>query len=161
QRVAKTYLVDSRRTTVRVEPNVGGLLKRALGLGKSEEDEGAAPAVKPETNRVAERTGCKAKAERPADFPEKPPLKPLLESIPDVEHLDRTLPNGLKVVVIPNHEVPYVTMTLGMKYGAWADDPAKPGVASMTLGMLEKGTKSHSATELAEETEFNAISLGG
>src|SRR5262249_56164055 len=26
QRVAKTYLVDSRRTTVRVEPNVGGLL---------------------------------------------------------------------------------------------------------------------------------------
>src|SRR5262249_14990114 len=98
QRVAKTYLVDARRTTVRIEPSVGGMLKGMLGLGKhTAEDEGAAPAKKPKVDRVAERTGCKSSAKRPADFPDKPPLHKLLESIPDAEHLDRTLPSGLKV----------------------------------------------------------------
>lgn len=161
QRVAKKYLVPERRTIVRVEPNMGGMLKGLFGGKGPEEDEGAAPASKPTTIRVAARTGAKAKAERPKDFPAKPPMQALLEEIPKVEHAEKTLSNGLKVVVIPNHEVPYVTMTLGLKCGAWAEDPAKPGVANMALAMLTKGTKKHTAAKLAEELEFNALSLGG
>ncbi|MBI4664407.1 MAG: insulinase family protein [Verrucomicrobia bacterium] len=162
QRVAKTYLTPERQTTVRVEPSLLTMFKNLIGFGKGPaEDEGAAALASGGPNRVAPRTGAKAETNRPESFPARPPKQPLLEEIPDVPHVDRTLPNGLKVVVIPNHEVPFVTMTLGLKYGAWAEDPAKPGVASMTLSMLDKGTKRRTAAEFAEETEFNAISVGG
>jgi zinc protease len=163
QRVAQKYLVPERRTTVRVEPSLGGMLKSLFGGGQGpSEDEGAAPvAAAAEPNRVAPRTGPKAAAQRPAGFPAAPPLKPLLDEIPEIAHVGRTLPNGLKVVVIPNHEVPFVTLQLSLKYGAWTEDAARPGVASMTLGMLTQGTSRFTAAQLAEEIEYNAMTLGG
>ncbi|MCK6486056.1 MAG: insulinase family protein [Phycisphaerae bacterium] len=163
QRVAKTYLATDRRTTVRIEPSLGGMLKSLIGLGKGQpEDEGAAEAEAPAgENVVAPRTGCKASVKRPEGFPAEPPVQPLLEAIPRIPFDTKTLPNGLKVVVVANREVPYVSITLGIKYGAWADDAARPGVASMTLSMLTEGTAKHTAVELAEEIEFNALTLGG
>jgi zinc protease len=161
QRVAKIYLSAERRTTMRVEPSLGNMLKNLIGLGKGKgEDEGAAPAAGA-TNRVALRAGAKAAWQRPATFPAQPPRMALLTDVPKVSHEARTLPNGLKVVVIPNHEVPFVTMELGLKAGAWAENPSKPGVASMTLSMLGKGTRRHTAAEFAEKTEFNAIAIAG
>ncbi|MEE8170320.1 MAG: insulinase family protein, partial [Phycisphaerae bacterium] len=162
QRVARTYLALERRTEVRVEPSIGGMLKNMLGFGKGPvEDEGAAEVAASGENRIAQRTGVKATAVRPADFPSVPPMKPLLEEIPHVRSVEKTLPNGLRVVVIPNDEIPFVTMTLGLKYGAWADDASRPGVASMALQMLTQGTEKHSAVELAEEIEYNALTLSG
>lgn len=162
QRVAKTYLTPTRRSTIRVEPSLGGMLKNLIGMGKGQpEDEGAATVTNTGPNRIAQRVGAKASWSRPADFPNRPPRKPLLEDVPAVAKVERMLSNGLKVVVVPNHEVPFVTMKLGLRYGAWAEDPQKPGVASMTLAMLDKGTKQHTAAQFAEEVEFNAIELGG
>ncbi len=73
--------------------------------------------------------------------------------------LGETFPNGLRVVVLENHEVPFVTATLGILSGAFTDDPARPGVAAMACSMITKGTETRSAAELAEELESNAISL--
>jgi len=71
------------------------------------------------------------------------------------------LPNGLKVVVVPNDEVPFTTAMLGLKYGAWAENPKTPGVASMAMNMLTKGTKNYTSEELAEKIDFNALTLSG
>ena len=68
-----------------------------------------------------------------------------------------TLPNGLKVVVVPKPGVPFVSMSLELMSGAWSE--TKPGTASMTLQMLTRGTGKHSEKELAEELETYAIDI--
>jgi predicted Zn-dependent peptidase len=62
-------------------------------------------------------------------------------------------------MVVPNHEVPFVSVQLGLLAGAWTE--TKPGTASMTLNLLTKGTSSHTEAALAEELETYAISLDG
>ena len=158
-RVAKEYLKPERETKVVVQPEYGGFLKGLFGGKDGDVDEGATPAVKPAENRIAKRGGLRADLQRPADFPTQPPMATLLESVPQVAQESVTLSNGLKVVVVPNHEVPFVTMTFGILNGAWTEE--KPGTASLAAGLVTKGTDKHSAAELAEELEFNAISLSG
>ncbi|MCL4693282.1 MAG: insulinase family protein [Candidatus Hydrogenedentes bacterium] len=150
QRVAKTYITPKRQTVLRVTPNPEK---------KIDEDE-TAPVAPPETEKV-ERKGPKVGVEHPDWFPMKPPVASMIDELPEIEKAAHTLENGLKVVVVPNHEVPFVTVTLGSTYGAWAEDPATPGVAAMTYSMLTQGTENYTAAELAETIEFNAITLSG
>lgn len=157
QRVAKKYLTNRNRIQVLIEPSMGGFLKGMFGGGQDEETE-QAPLAEGE-NRIAKRTGAKASAKRPADFPSEPPMTALLDDFPEVPHTSKTLANGLKVVVVSNHEVPMVTMRLGIKSGAWTE--IKPGTTSFTMNMLTKGTKTRDAKQLAEVLESNAISLSG
>jgi zinc protease len=159
-RVARTYLIDSHETTVIVEPESGAMLSMLFGGSKKKEDisEGAAPVTRPTTNRVAVRGEPRTHLKPPADFPEKPPVAKLLESIPEVPHHNTVLDNGLRVVVVPNHKVPFVTLMLGVLNGAWTED--SPGIASTACSMITQGSKDHSAAQMAEELEFNAISLG-
>ncbi|MGH7179206.1 MAG: M16 family metallopeptidase [Tepidisphaeraceae bacterium] len=158
-RVASEYLIAQRQTTVVIEPSMGELLKSFL-KGKNE-DEGAAPATKPAENRVAQRSGPKAHAVRPTAFPTTAPLQPLLDEFPKVPREEKTLSNGLKVVVVPNDEVPLVTMTLGIKFGAWTDDSSHIGAASMSASLITQGTEHFDSAELAHELEAHAISLTG
>ncbi|MCG8404305.1 MAG: insulinase family protein [Phycisphaerales bacterium] len=157
QRVAKKYLKKRNRIQVLVEPSVGGFLKGLIG-GKKEDETEEAPLAEGD-NRIAKRTGAKAAAKRPADFPSEPPMTAMLDEFPEVPYASKMLDNGLKVVVVSNHEVPMVTMRLGVKSGAWTE--AKPGVASFAMSMLTKGTKTRNAKQLAEVLESNAISLTG
>jgi zinc protease len=83
----------------------------------------------------------------------------LLESVPRLDHSRRQLPNGLKVLVVRNHEVPFVSVQLRLLAGSWAE--LKPGAASMAMQMLTKGTAKHDEGELAEESETYAVSLLG
>lgn len=160
KRVANLYLVKERETEGIVQPQIGSMFKKLLGFGKEEDvDEGAAPVEKPEVNRVATRGGCRADLKHPSWYPDKPPVAPLTTTVPQIEHHKMTLDNGLKVVVVPNREVPFVTLKLGVLHGAWTE--AQPGVASMAASMITKGSAEHTAAEMAEELEFNAISLSG
>lgn len=149
-RVARAYLAPERRTLLHVVPNPS----------KGLPDEESAPLAAPETDEV-QREGVKVNVARSASLPEKPPIQPLLDELPQPDTFEQTLANGLRVVVVPNKEVPYVTVLLGLKYGAWAEDPAAPGTASMTMAMLTKGTKNYTAEELAEKIEYNALTLAG
>ncbi|MBN2309689.1 MAG: insulinase family protein [Candidatus Hydrogenedentes bacterium] len=147
ERVARAYLAPERATTVRVTPD-----KEYTYVPDAGADEAyAAPAG----------ADAKAGVARPASFPSAPPTNALLDAMPETSSVERVLPNGLKVVVIPNHEAPFVTVMLGLKHGAWTAPADMPGVASMALEMLTKGTQSYGAAELAELLEFNAITLAG
>jgi zinc protease len=151
KRVANTYLVPERKTVLHVKPNPDKKL--------SPDD--ASAASKEGDDKAFAYTNPKEGVKRPEGFPIKPPIKDLLQELPQAPAQELALKNGLKVVVVPNHEAPFMTVMLGSKYGAWSEDPAVPGVATMALNMLTKGTKKHSAAELAEIVEFNALTLDG
>ena len=70
---------------------------------------------------------------------------------------EKKLPNGLTVAVVERKNVPLVTIQLLIKSGANSEDATKAGLADMTASLLTKGTKTRSATQIAEQIEF----LGG
>ncbi|MDZ4857659.1 MAG: pitrilysin family protein [Candidatus Hydrogenedentes bacterium] len=149
-RVAKTYVVPERRTVFRIIPDAAAVLP----------NEDAAPVTAPETE-PAKRTGAKAGVDRPKDLPVQPPTNAPLDDLPLPSTSEKTLPNGLRVVVVPNNELPYVTVLCGTKFGSWAEDSSVPGVASAALSLLTKGTEKYTADELAELIEFNALTIDG
>jgi predicted Zn-dependent peptidase len=88
----------------------------------------------------------------------KPP-KPGPESkVKFPSYYEKMLPNGLKVIVIENHEQPIVYVSFVVKSGSTYDGEL-PGLASVTAELLTKGTKTRSATQIAEEIDFVGGSL--
>ncbi|MGC2236454.1 MAG: pitrilysin family protein [Pyrinomonadaceae bacterium] len=83
------------------------------------------------------------------------PSAPKTVSIPAVK--ENKLPNGLTVAVVERKNVPLVTVQLLIRNGASSEDMSKAGLANMTATLLTKGTKTRSATQIAEQMEF----LGG
>lgn len=71
-----------------------------------------------------------------------------------------TLDNGLKLIVIEHHELPVVAFRLVLRSGSACDPAGKAGLADLTAGLLRKGTKSRTATQISEEIDFVGGSLG-
>jgi zinc protease len=74
-----------------------------------------------------------------------------------------TLSNGLKVILAERHEVPLVSFWLDVDAGYAADQYASPGTASMTMSLLNGGTKIRTALQISDEqallgAEINAYS---
>lgn len=76
---------------------------------------------------------------------------------PDFE--ERTLANGARLLVVPQHEVPLVTVNLVMPGGAVADPEGAEGVASFVAQLLTRGTETRSKQELAEAVDFLGANL--
>jgi len=151
RRVAQQYLDPQRAFTFRVERNLLGTFQK-----KTHPEDEAPITGEPETDPPPPgRPG----AVRPADYPETPPLKGLLDFDPTEQYEEKALDNGLRVVVVENHEVPFVSIRLGLQAGAWTE--TKPGTASMAMRMLRNGTKKHREAKISEELERYAINLDG
>jgi zinc protease len=64
------------------------------------------------------------------------------------------LRNGLEVLVVEDHKLPVVNLALVIKSG-WASDPEnRPGAASLTSELLDEGTATRSALQIAEEVKM-------
>ena len=74
------------------------------------------------------------------------------------EFKDVTLSNGLRVFIIQDDRRPMVAFRLLIKSGS-ASDGAKPGTASLTASMLNRGTRTRSALEFAKESDFLGATL--
>lgn len=98
---------------------------------------------------------CASVVTTAAQITEPKPGKPASASIPGVK--ESKLPNGLTVAVVERPNVPLVTVRLLVKSGAADESDAKAGLANITATMLTKGTKTRTATQIAEQIEF----LGG
>jgi len=166
QRVARTYLVEPRANEVRIRPSIKGMFSSMLSLAGNtsdmQEDEEEEADEATADGAAAERatpTGPKAAASRPEGYPTRPPVAPPLAVDIDLGGVRRTLDNGLGLVVVENHEVPYVSLSLRLKAGAFTEDPAAPGTASMATAMVTRGTHAHDAEALAAELEQHAITL--
>jgi len=63
---------------------------------------------------------------------------------------ERTLSNGLKVLVAEQHELPLVQFNLMVKAG-WTTDPKdKPGVSSIACDLQDEGTKNRTALQISQ-----------
>src|SRR5580692_3999044 len=71
-----------------------------------------------------------------------------------------TLSNGLKVILAERHEVPLVTFWLDVDAGYAADQAAVPGTSSMTMALLNGGTKTRSALQISDEQALLGAQIG-
>ncbi len=69
------------------------------------------------------------------------------------------LSNGLQVVMIEKKNVPLVQINLVIRSGHIDDPQEKTGRAAFTLDMLDEGTTSRSALQLADEVEYLGAKL--
>jgi predicted Zn-dependent peptidase len=90
-----------------------------------------------------------AQTERPAVGPEKP-----FQLAPRVE---RTLPNGLRVIATKQTAIPKVSITLTVLSGYSSDPADLTGLASLTADLIQEGTKSRNSRQIRRE----AFGMGG
>ena len=72
---------------------------------------------------------------------------------------ERLLPNGLKLVIVEQREIPVVDVSLVIRTGAEADPSGKAGLATLTANLLDEGAGTRDALALAEQIGYLAISL--
>ena len=120
----------------------------------------ASPFLSPRSRRVVRASGAALVAalvavppasaqERPAVGPERP-----FQLAPRVE---RTLANGLRVVVTRQTAVPKVTVTLTVLSGYSSDPADLTGLAQMTADIVQEGTKTRNSRQIRRE----AFAMGG
>ena len=71
-----------------------------------------------------------------------------------------TLSNGLKMVLVERHETPIVNLRLIFDGGNGADLTARPGTMGMMMNMIDEGTKTRSALQIAEQGERLGAQFG-
>jgi zinc protease len=69
-------------------------------------------------------------------------------------HEKVVLKNGLTVLLLEKRGVPIVDVSVLVKAGAVADPAGQEGLASITAGLLRKGTKSRTAQQFAADIDF-------
>jgi len=87
--------------------------------------------------------------------PQLPAPKPF--KMPAVQKFK--LSNGLKVELVEDHRVPYVTAFVGIKAGSVLDDPNKLGVAELTADLITEGTEARKSKQIADQIDFIGGSL--
>jgi zinc protease len=83
----------------------------------------------------------------------QPPALGQAESLKLPAMQKATLSNGLQVVLAERHTAPVVNLSLMVNAGYSSDSHDLPGVASLTLAMLDEGTQKRSAAKISEEIE--------
>jgi zinc protease len=72
----------------------------------------------------------------------------------------RTLANGLQVLFVPSHEQPSLSFRLLIRAGAVQEPADRPGVASFVASLLNQGTTSRTAKEIANTIDSAGGFLG-
>jgi zinc protease len=149
QRVARRYLADDRRTTIRYRDEGQRPTGQTDVLVQDSPQVAAAPLKAPAVIPVVEL------------LPEgrrQPPPAPTAPVTPiHSEPVEQTLANGLRVIVAKVSDLPVFTASLTVRSGAALDPEGLAGLADVTADLLPQGTTSRSATDIAAQTE----ALGG
>jgi zinc protease len=69
------------------------------------------------------------------------------------------LSNGLEVLLVERHELPVLDAQLVVRSGAYSDSATHAGRAFMTSELLDRGTASRTATQMAAQAELLGASL--
>jgi len=75
-------------------------------------------------------------------------------------HEKITLKNGMTVLLMEKRGVPLVSFAAIVKAGSTADPVGQEGLASVTAGLLRKGTTRRNAQKFAEDLDFIGASFG-
>lgn len=105
---------------------------------------------------------CGASAPPPAQAPEpaeaavvrqQPPAPLPARPLEFPGFQEKTLPNGLRMIVVEKREQPLANVNLYVRSGAALDPADKAGLVGITAELLTKGTKTRSAKEISETIE--------
>lgn len=89
-------------------------------------------------------------AAQATQWPVERPPGPLAARMVDFPPYEiKTLSNGLQVLVVLHHEQPSVSFRLLVKAGAVQEPAARPGVAGFVAALLDQGTATKSAGDIA------------
>jgi zinc protease len=69
-------------------------------------------------------------------------------------HEKYVLKNGLTVLLLEKHGVPMINLFAIVKTGSTVDPAGEEGLASITAGLLRKGTKARTAQQFAADLDF-------
>ncbi len=96
---------------------------------------------------------------QPVDRTAPPRLAaPTAVTMPTTE--ERTLPNGLKLVVVTQRKLPLLDAVLVLRHGTEADPIGKEGLGALTAALLREGTAGRTSLDIAEQQAFLGIRLG-
>lgn len=105
--------------------------------------------------------GVPAMAQGTGDMKKKvepPPVGPAKDfKLPPVQ--EKVLPNGLRVIFIENKAQPIVSMTILMRTGAAVEPANRAGLAQLTAGLVDQGTSTRTAQQIAEAIDGAGGSL--
>lgn len=92
------------------------------------------------------------------DWPSERPPQPLpARDVKFPPYQIRTLPNGLQVIAVSHHEQPAVSLRLIVRAGGAQDPENRPGLATLAATLLDQGTTTKSAEQVAHAID----SIGG
>lgn len=89
----------------------------------------------------------------------KPPTLGPPPSLNPPQISTRELPNGLKIVVLEQHELPLVDVILQVRSGGESDAAGKMGTAALVAAMLTEGTTNRTALQIADQAAYLGIQL--
>ncbi len=98
-----------------------------------------------------------ARAQAPNWPSERPPRPMAAREVKFPPYAMRTLPNGLQVIAVSHHEQPVVSLRLIIRAGGAQDPSSKPGVAYLAASLLDQGTTTRNAEQIANTID----SIGG
>lgn len=149
QRVARRILNDQRRVVVRYLPEEGGATGDTITTSPTIQ---ARSLTIPQSEIPTYTLAAEGQREAPPTAG-----TPVDARIPPASQ--RTLANGLRVIVAPNRALPLISADLRVASGGSADPADRAGLASMTGDLLTRGTTTRSATEIARQIESLGASI--
>jgi zinc protease len=109
---------------------------------------------------LAAALGAPARAQV-ADWPtQRPPAALAAHDVHFPPYEMRTLDNGLRIVIVPHHEEPAVSLRLLVGAGGAQDPPGKPGVANLMAAVMDQGTTTRSAEDIQRTIDDIGGALG-
>jgi zinc protease len=144
-------------------PRVGKPLAFACALsllwsGACSGNRQAAPPATPAPTPAAATPNTTVRPTGAVDLTKPPVLgPPKALSLPAV--VTRDLPNGLRLLVVEQHELPLADFVLVVKSGGETDDATKLGTASLATSLLKEGTTSRNSLQIADQEAFLGVDI--
>jgi zinc protease len=135
QRVAARYLARDRATIGYLYPRPQGEPSPAPSGTGMFTSAGRGPLA-----RTPQRPTSTPPAAEPAPFGALNPV-------------EKTLPNGLHLILLENHDLPSVTFSARINSGSYRDPASRSGEANFVAEMLDQGTASHSYEDIQAALE--------
>lgn len=154
QRVARLYLADNRRVSLRyLDESQRPAGTPAYDPATAHTDPALGRTFPPDTAAPNQLAPEAERAAPPAASAQQPFVAPTFA--------ERRLPNGLRVVVARSTSVPIATAQLVFGGGTSADPAARPGVASFMANLADNGAGGMSAQQIAARIESLGATIGG
>lgn len=151
QRVARTLFADNNRVVIRYQNEDA----RPAGVTGDTIQTSSTIAERP----LAAPAGLVVHALAPEGSRVAPPVPGAAVAVTIPGAQERTLANGLRVIVARRAGLPLLSADLRLRAGAAADPAGRAGVANLTANLVTQGTASRSATDISRTIESLGASL--